>query len=266
MKLGFIGAGKMASAIVTGILSNQVVSADDVFISDLHQEKLEQLHADLGLNVAKSNEDLIKQSDLIVVAVGPSAAVQVLSDNKDLINLKKTVVSIAAGLEVSKIEAKLNANTPVIRLMPNINVIVKEAGIALTANEYVSGEALNEVKTLFNSVGTVYELPESQFDIFTAISGSSPAYAYLFVDSIARAAVKNGMNKDLANDIASQAVLGSAKMIRDTKEEPWTLINNVSSPGGTTVAGLVNLEDNGFISTVIKGIDATIKKSNDLKK
>lgn len=265
MKLGFIGAGKMATAIMNGILSSKVFSSDDIFVSDIHSEKLASLKNELNVHPVDSNAELINKSDLILMAVAPRAATKVLAELKDDITADKTVISIAAGLELKTIEAQLNPKSAVIRLMPNINVIVKEAGIALTHNEFVNDETLSLVTKLLSSVGTVFEIPETQFDIFTAISGSSPAYAYLFVDSIARAAVENGMNKDLANEIASQAVLGSAKMIRDTKEEPWTLINNVSSPGGTTVAGLVNLEDNGFISTVIKGIDATIKKSNELK-
>ncbi|WP_300561936.1 pyrroline-5-carboxylate reductase [Companilactobacillus sp.] len=265
MKLGFIGAGKMATAIVTGVINSGAMDNADVAMYDPNPAKLEKLEEDLGINVANSNDELVKSSDIILVAVGPKVALNILSEQKGNIDASKTVVSIAAGLELHSIAEQLNAGIPIIRLMPNINVVVNEAGIALTSNEYVDEKTVAEVKKLFSSVGTVYELPESQFDVFTAISGSSPAYAYLFIDSIARAAVENGMAKDIATDIASQAVLGSAKMIRDTKEEPWTLINNVSSPGGTTVAGLVNLEDNKFISTVIKGIDATIQKSNELK-
>ncbi|MFD1472034.1 pyrroline-5-carboxylate reductase [Companilactobacillus mishanensis] len=264
MKIGFIGAGKMATALVNGIVSSKLVPSNDVFVTDINADATAKLKQELNVSVADSAENMLSKVDIVITAVGPKVAPQILSGIKDELFKDKTVVSIAAGLQLDTLAAALPAKTPIVRIMPNINAVVGEAAIALCTNDYVEDSVKADVKKIFESVGTVYELPESQFSIFTAISGSSPAYAYLFIDSIARGAVKNGMNKDLATKIAAEAVLGSAKMIKETGEEPWTLINNVSSPGGTTVAGLVELEDNAFISTVIKGIDATINKDKEL--
>lgn len=266
MKVGFIGAGKMATAIVQGMINSKKITPSDISMSDINKDALKKLQDELKINIAESNEEIAKTSDIIVMAVGPKVELSILESIKDLIDSSKTVLSIAAGLTIPNIYQSLNEKTAVIRIMPNINAVVGEAGIALCNNEFVSESTIDTVKELLSGSGTVYELPESQFGIFTAISGSSPAYSYLYIDSIARGAVKNGMNKELATKIAAQAVLGSAKMIKETGIEPWTLINNVSSPGGTTVAGLMALEDEGFISTVVKGIDATIQKDKDLQK
>ena len=149
---------------------------------------------------------------------------------------------------------------PIVRVMPNVNAMIGEGAAAVCGNKFPSKEQVNFVVEMFNAIGMAMELPENYFSVYTAIAGSSPAYAYLFIDSLARGAVKNGLPKDIATKIAAQAVLGSAKMILESDEDPWVLINKVCSPGGTTVAGLVALEDEAFISTVIKGVDATIKK------
>jgi len=176
------------------------------------------------------------------------------------------LVSIAAGTTTEAIYDIFETNQPVkvVRVMPNVNAMIGEGAAAVCGNKFATKEDVSLIVDMFNKIGRAWELEEKYFSNFTALAGSSPAYAYLFIDSIARAGVKNGLPKDIALEIATQAVLGSAKMIEESKENPWTLIDRVCSPGGTTVAGLVELENNAFISTVIKGIDATIEKDLDL--
>lgn len=148
--------------------------------------------------------------------------------------------------------------------MPNVNAMIGKGAAAVCGNTFASEEQIEYVLQMFQAVGLAWRLPEKDFSNFTALAGSSPAYAYLFIDSIARAGVKNGLSKELCTEIAAQAVLGSAQMILESGENPWTLIDSVCSPGGTTVAGLLALEEEAFISTIVKGIDATIVRDQEL--
>lgn len=178
------------------------------------------------------------------------------------------IVSIAAGTSTEAIYEVFETDQPIriVRVMPNMNAMVGEGAAAVCGNPSATKEDVATIIDLFNAVGKAWPLEEKYFSIFTAIAGSSPAYTFLFIDSIARAAVKNGLPKNIALEMATQAILGSAETLAYSKENPWELIDRVSSPGGTTVAGIVELEDNAFISTVIKGIDATIRKDEELGK
>lgn len=267
MKVGFVGTGNMASAIIKGMIHTEHTKAEHIYVFDVDTEKMHGFVGETGTNACESSEEVVKRSDIVMLAVKPNQFKAVLSPLKELIKDKNPlIVSIAAGTSIEKIQSLLEAenNLAIIRVMPNVNAMIGEGAAAVCGNQAASQEQINFALGMFNAIGKAIELPEQHFSTFTAIAGSSPAYAYLFIDSLARGAVKNGLPKDLANKIAAQAVLGSAKMILESDEDPWVLINRVCSPGGTTVAGLVALEDHAFISTVIKGVDATIKRDEEL--
>ncbi|QED50242.1 pyrroline-5-carboxylate reductase [Cytobacillus dafuensis] len=269
MKVGFIGTGNMASAIIKGMINNEHTKAEDIFVFDVDTEKMHLFASETKMNACASSEEVVKLTDILILAVKPNQFEVVLSPLKELIkDNKPLIVSIAAGTSIEKIQKLIEAGNDqaIIRVMPNVNAMIGEGAAAVCGNKAASKEQVNFVLGMFNAIGMAIELPENHFSTFTAIAGSSPAYVYLFIDSLARGAVKNGLPKDLANKIAAQAVLGSAKMILESNEDPWVLINRVCSPGGTTVAGLVALEDQAFISTVIKGVDATIKRDEELMK
>ncbi|MGX7419400.1 pyrroline-5-carboxylate reductase [Carnobacterium gallinarum] len=267
MKVGFIGTGNMASAIIKGMIQTGHTKANDIFVFDVATDKLNAFTQDTGTTACESNQALIAEVDIVLLAVKPNSIGHVLIQLQTEIAVRQPlIISIAAGTTIEKIQGFLGASNPtaIIRVMPNLNAMIGEGMAAVCGNQITTKEQITFVLGIFNAVGLAVELSENQFSTFTAIAGSSPAYAFLFIDSLARGAVKNGMPKDLATKIAAQAVLGSAKMILESDESPWNLIDQVSSPGGTTVAGLVALEDEAFISTVIKGVDATIKKDQDL--
>ena len=154
----------------------------------------------------------------------------------------------------------------IVRIMPNFYATIQTSTTAIVRNAYVSDDVFNTVKAIFESVGSVHELAEKDFGTFTALAGSSPAYIYMFIDAISRAGVLHGMPKDVSTKIVAETVLASAEMILKSDENPWTLVDNVSSPGGTTVAGVVSLEKNNFVATVIDAITATIEKNNTMNK
>ena len=263
MKISFIGAGNMASAIAKGALKKQFIAAENLYFYDIQVEKTAAFAQEIGAHAVASPQEAIAVADLVILAVKPQFVQAALLEDK-----QPLIVSIAAGTTIAELYQLFETTQPLrlVRVMPNMNALIGAGAAAVCGNAFASPEDIQTVLSLFRAVGQAWELEEQYFSIFTAIAGSTPAYAFLFIDSIARAAVKNGMNKELALEIATQAVLGSAQTLANSTENPWILIDQVSSPGGTTVAGIVELENNAFISTVIKGIEATILRDQELAK
>lgn len=267
MKVGFIGIGNMAGAIIKGMIQNGHTSNQDIYVHNTTPEKLTQFTGETGTQACSSNKELAAKVDVLVLAAKPNVFPSILADIKEEIAAHQpVVVSIAAGTTLQKLSDLLNEGrqTPIIRAMPNLNSQVGEGMTALCGNDYTTPEQLAFVLNMFQAIGETIALPEKDFSTFTAIAGSSPAFVFLFIDSLARAAVKNGMSKDVATKIAAQAVLGSGKLVLDSKETPWNLIDQVSSPGGTTVEGILTLEDTGFISAITKATQAVITKDQDM--
>lgn len=267
MKIGFIGTGNMARAIINGIVKNKQLPAENIFIFNKDSDKTKNFSIETNTQPCSTSQELAASVDILILAVKPGVIPLVLKELQDILEKHQPLlVSIAAGTTLAALEK--NAGTtnklPIIRVMPNLNAMIGKGVAAVCSNQFASKQQISLVLELFNTIGMAIELEEQHFSTFTAIAGSSPAYAFLFIDSLARGAVKNGMPKDLATKIATQAVLGSAEMLLASEKSPWDLIDQVSSPGGTTVAGLVALEDEAFISTVIKGVDATIKRDQEL--
>lgn len=270
MTVGFIGTGNMSSAIVRGMIAGAFLPAEEIVVFDPNADKRDALARDLGVTVVESNEALVAAADVVVLAVKPQVVPAVLAPlAAQLAELDRVVVSIAAGTTLDRLAELLavegTQRTPrVVRVMPNVNAMIGAGMAAVCGNTATSPEQVAFVVAMFASVGQAIELPEAQFSTYTAIAGSSPAFAYLFIDSLARAAVAAGMAKDLATRIAAQTVLGSAQMVLESEKSPWDLIDTVCSPGGTTVAGLLALEDRGFLSTVAHGVAATIARDQEM--
>ena len=189
----------------------------------------------------------------------------VLPQIKDSVQRNETaIISIGAGKTLNYITSFFEDYTPVVRVMPNINAKVGASMSAVCGNENVNDDLLNFTKELCKSFGDVIELPESQFSIFGVIAGCSPAYAFMFIDSMARGAVLNGMTKEQALKISAQAVLGSAKMMLESEENPWALINSVCSPGGTTIEGIATLQNEKFDKAVMDAVQASYEKDKKL--
>lgn len=263
--IGFIGAGNMASAIIKGMVRANFMDGENIFVFDLSEEKSEALKKECGVSVAKSACEIAHNCDCVLLAVKPIAFPSLLGEIKD--DLKENnplIISIAAGKTTEYIGSLLGYDATIARVMPNINA---KAGAAMCA--YCSSKPLTEdyvtfIEGLFTSVGRIIPIGEEMFPLFSVIAGCSPAYAYMFIDALARAAVKHGMNKKVALEIAAQAVLGSAKLILESGEHPWELIDQVCSPGGTTIEGLAALQDCGLDSAVRKAVDAAVDKDSKI--
>lgn len=270
MKIGFIGAGNMAQAIIKGLLAEGKIDSQNILVTASTSTRSKEIAGTLGVQNAENNSDLIKQSDLVILAIKPYLFETVLNDVEAVIETTQPLlISIAAGLSLDDLAALLpNVTAPkIIRAMPNMNVTIRRGVTAIVGNDLTTKTERQSVLELFEAVGTAYELAEKDFRNFTALAGCSPAFTYLYIDAMSRAGVKNGLPKELATKIATEAVLGSAAMVLAAENDtPWDLIDKVCSPGGTTVAGLITLEDEKFVSTVIKGLEATIKRDIELGK
>lgn len=264
MKIGFIGTGNMGSAMMGGIISSGILEPSDVMASDIFQATLDKINETLGVNTSTNNRDVVEFADIVFLAVKPQFLPGVIDGIKDMDFSNKIVVSIAAGQSLSKLTDLFGKELKLVRVMPNTPALVGEAMSALSPNELVSEEEAKTVLKLFEAFGQSEIVPEKLQDAVVGISGSSPAYVYMFIEALADGAVAEGMPRTQAYKFAAQAVLGSAKMVLETGEHPGVLKDAVCSPGGTTIEAVAALEAMGFRSAVIEAERVCIKKSRDL--
>ncbi|MGL5916187.1 MAG: pyrroline-5-carboxylate reductase [Culicoidibacterales bacterium] len=265
MKLGIIGAGNMATAIVHGLLHESILNRDQIMISARSLTRLLHFQTTYDLSISTDNLTVIEFADIVLLAVKPAQFPTVITQIRERIIAENiTVISIAAGLSLADLHALFGADVPIVRVMPNINATVFASTTALCPNQWVDDVTFAAVTSLFSALGKTYEIDESQMSTFIAIAGSAPAYAYLFVDALAQGALKHGMSKELALNIAAQTLLGSAQMVLESGKHPRVLMDQVSSPAGTTIAAISSLESNNFVATVIQAVDACIEKDKNL--
>jgi len=267
MAIGFIGCGNMATAIISGILNSNTLSPEEIYVYDVYQPAMDKLKSAYGIQPLGSEKEIVVNCDTVVLAVKPNVLSSVLGKINNVLSESDTLlISIAAGKTLEFIRNSLSHANRIIRVMPNINAVVGEAICAYTANADATEADKQLCEGIFGSVGQVIYLDEGQFPIFGVLGGSAPAFAYLFIDALARGGVKNGMKKDAALMIAAQTVLGSAKMILDSSsnDHPWELIDRVCSPGGTTIEGIASLEADGFETAVMNAVDKTLEKDSKL--
>lgn len=262
MKIGFIGAGNMASALLGGMLKSGIVKACDGIISDQNDEKL-AIWKKQGVSVTNDNNAVEEFADVIIFAVKPKMMETVLKQMRG--DTRKIYVSIAAGVSVSFLESKLGKDKKIVRTMPNTPALVGCGMTVITPNQNLSDDEKQMILTLFNSIGSALVLSEDELEIATAIHGSSPAYAYMMIDAMADAGVRYGLTKKDALLLAAKAVEGSAKMVLETGIHPEELKDRVCSPGGTTIAAVCELERTGFRNSLQSAIDACIKRNQEMK-
>lgn len=266
LKLGFIGCGNMAGAIMKGLSSLPQGHGASVYAFDISAKALKNAAEQYNVTCVDSVSQLVETCDAVILAVKPNIIASVLTENKKVFAASKPlVISIAAGKTIPFLEEHLNLDgCKIIRVMPNINAKVGEAMCGFCTNKNVTTEDENTVKAIFSGVGLVMKLDEKMFPVFSVIAGCAPAFAYMFIDALARAGVKNGMRKQEALEIAAQTVLGSAKMILESGEHPWALIDQVCSPGGTTIEGVTSLQADGMEAAVHNAVNKAVEKDKIL--
>lgn len=265
-KIGFIGSGNMGSAMVGGIVKSGLTKPENVFVAGRNKVTLENLRQEYNINIVENNRELVGCADILILAVKPNGYKEVIDEIKNDCRENSVIVSIAAGLSIAMIEEMFGKPVHLIRTMPNTPALVGEAMSALCPNHLVTEEETEEIKKIFNSFGRCEVVNESLIDAVVGVSGSSPAYVYMFIEALADAAVMGGMKREQAYQFAAQAVYGSAKMVLETGIHPGVLKDNVCSPGGTTIEAVRKLEQQGFRSTVIEAFKACMDKSKEMTK
>lgn len=260
MKFGFIGAGNMVTAIVKGMVKGGY-SGEDIYLTSKTVASAAALARACGANACNTAEEVIAHSDVVILGVKPNVLGDLLPKLQPAFAQRlPLVVSIAAGKTLAYLEAALPAGMAIVRVMPNINAKIGASTSGMCANQRTSEAERDMVRDIFSKIGTVAEVDESLFAIFSVIGGASVAFAYLYMDAFARAAVKAGMPKQQALALTAQTVLGSAKMVLESGEAPWVLIDQVCSPGGTTIEGVTALQAGGFEHTLVQAFDAVLEK------
>ena len=267
MKLGFIGAGNMARAIIGGLVK-QGMSAQSIYASDPNKDNLQSLQAQFGIHICSDNDSIIEQADAVVLAVKPQVLKQVVTPLAAQVQQQKSlIISIAAGLESHSISQWLGGNIAIVRCMPNTPALVQTGASGLFANSLVTPTQRKFSEQLFNAIGvSIWVEQEQLLHAVTAVSGSGPAYYFMFMQAMQEAAQKQGLSKQAAALLTQQTALGAAKMIIQTGEDAAQLRKNVTSPGGTTEQAVLSFQQHDLLQIVDDAMQACADKSVDLAK
>ena len=265
MYIGFIGCGNMASAMIKGIIESNWLDSKSIIVSNRSKEKLIKIQENYSIRIESENKKVAESADLLVLSIKPQIYVDVMNEIKDALKKDALILTIAPGFTLSELKKYLG-DMKIIRSMPNTPAMVGEGMTAYVCNENCDQKDEELIQAFLNCFGKCAKVSEAQMDAVTAVSGSSPAYVYMFIEAMADAAVKEGLARNLAYEFAAQAVLGSAKMVLDTKKHPGELKDMVCSPAGTTIEAVSVLEKRSFRGVVMEAMEACAKKAGGMGK
>lgn len=269
MKLGFIGLGNMACAIIGGILREGIAKPEEIIGSAKTEKTVRERGVQFGIETCTDNRRIAKEADVLVLAVKPQFFPEVIAEIRDVLNEDTLVISVAAGKTIPYMEEQFGCKEKakmikLVRSMPNTPALVAAGCTGFCVNENVNGEEKRLAEKLFSSFGKAIEVPERLMDTVGSVSGSSPAFVFMFIEALSDGAVAEGMSRAQALEFAAQAVYGSAKLVLESGMHPGELKDMVCSPGGTTIQGVRTLEKGGMRSTVMDAVIACVEKSKKL--
>lgn len=259
--IGFIGAGKMATAIIKGLLSSGLFDKEHIIASEPNKDYAHKIEKELGIKMVHNNREAAAEADIILLAVKPFVVKEVLTEIEDRIDDTKLIVTIAAGISSKKVEDVLEKTARVVKVMPNTPALLGVGMSAVCKGDHASDEDFDEVVKIFESVGKVVKVKEQEIDAITGVSGSGPAFYYYIIDEIAKAGEKLGLDYNMALELSAQTALGAAKMILESGVEPSQLITNVTTPGGTTAEGNKVLQESNISEILFETVKKTAEKS-----
>jgi len=266
-RIGFIGSGNMGEALISGLVLSGATDPEHIICSDIREEPLQVMRQKYGISTTTSNTEVAEKSEIIVYATKPQILATVLKETTDVLDKTKLLISIAAGVPLAAIASGLGKELRLIRVMPNICAFVKESATAIAAGEFVIDGDVELAKAIFDSVGISVFIQENMLmDAFTGLSGSGPAYVFLIIDAMADAGVKMGLSRRDSLLLSAQTVMGSAKLLLESNEHPGQLKDRVTSPGGTSIAGIHTLEQGGLRTTIMDAVEAATNRSSELGK
>lgn len=263
-KLAIVGSGRIGEALLRGLLRSDTVGADQVVCTDNRQDRCEQLHATYGIATTSDNRQAIESADVVLVALKPQVLLDTLRAVGDAFRADQTVISVAAGITTAAIEAAIDGQVPVVRVMTNTPVQVDAAMSVVSGGAHAADADLDLAEEILGQVGSVLRLEEGHLDAVTALSGSGPAYLFLVAEAMIDAGVLLGLPREVATELAVQTLAGSATMLRETGTHPVELREMVTSPGGTTIAATRQLERAGVRAAFLDAIEAAAQRSEEL--
>jgi pyrroline-5-carboxylate reductase len=262
---GFIGAGNMAETLLSGLIASDQAKPENITCSDVRPRRLKELKDRHGILTTSDNQTVIRSAEIVIYAVKPQIMADVLQETAGVLDISKLIISIAAGVPLAAIQAVVDKDLRLIRAMPNLCVAVREGATAITAGPHAKPEDIDQAKAIFEAVGRCVFLKENHLlDAVTGLSGSGPAYVFMIIEALADAGVNMGLSRPVARELSSQTVLGAAKMLLASDAHPAELKDMVTSPGGTTIAGLHALEKGGLRAVLMDAIEAATLRSEEL--
>lgn len=264
MKLGFIGCGNMASAIMSGIIQNGIFKPEEIIGADVFAAGREKAKANLGIEVTANNVEVVEKAEIIVLSVKPQFYEEVICEIKDTVKEKQMIITIAPGKTLAWLEEKFGKAVKIVRTMPNTPAMVQEGMTGACKNGYVTEDEMEYACKILRGFGEVEVIPERLMDAVVTVSGSSPAYVFMMIEAMADAAVAEGMPRAQAYKFAAKAVMGSAKMVLETGKHPAELKDMVCSPAGTTIEAVKVLEAAGFRSALMEAMEVCAEKSRNM--
>ncbi len=264
-KIGLIGAGRMATALARGFIDAGIVRADAIRASDPVATAREAFEREApGVQVSDDNKSVVERADVVILAVKPQQVGNALAEIRDAIPHEALVVSIAAGITLERLAAALPPRQRIVRVMPNTPCLIGRGVSCLSLGSHATREDAENVASLLSAVGVAFEVPETQLDAVTGLSGSGPAFVYSMIEALTEGGVSSGLPQPLAAELAARTAAGAAEMVLQTGETPAVLRDRVTSPGGTTQAGLTVLKDQGFQAAVVEAVVAATRRSGEL--
>lgn len=263
VRLGIIGCGNLGQALLAGLIEAETIAPEQICVTNRRAERSQGLAQKYGVRIATSNSDCTANSDVVLLAVKPQMFPKVL-DEISASARNTLLISVAAGVTIKSIESQLGEHPRVVRTMPNTPAIIRQSATAISAGTHANALDLERTKVIFKSVGTVAQVDESQLDAVTGLSGSGPAYIFLLIEAFADAGVKVGLSREVATTLAVQTIQGSARLLQETNEHPGRLKDQVTSPGGTAIAGLHTLEAGGLRTTIMNAVEIATGRAKEL--
>lgn len=264
LKIGCLGGGAMGEALLTGVIEAGLVSPRDVFVTDVRNERTGYLKEKLGVNAAADNRRAASGADILILAVKPQVVASLLEEIAPDLVPEKSVISIAAGINTGFIEKFFDLPVPVVRVMPNTPCLVGAGASAVSPGKHAQKAHLDQAMAIFSAAGRAEVVPEQLLDVVTGLSGSGPAYMYLILEGLVDGAVRLGLPRSTALLLCAQTMLGAARMVLETGQHPAMLKDMVTTPGGTTIAGLFALEEGGMRGLLMEAVEAATRRSQEL--
>ncbi len=266
-KIGFIGSGNMAEALISGLVLSNAAQPENIICSDVSDETLAAIHEKYKVAVTTENSEVAEKSEIVIYATKPQILAEVFKETAHVLDTSKLIISIAAGVPLAAIASGLQKELRLIRVMPNICAFVKESATAIAAGAYATKDDIALATAIFDSVGKSVFIKENiLMDAFTGLSGSGPAYIFTIIDAMADAGVKLGLSRKDSLFLSTQTVLGAAQLLLESGEHPGQLKDRVASPGGAAIAGIHTLEQGGLRTTLINAVESAAKRSEELGK